>query len=47
MKLRKAGKLEQRQLDEWLLRLRRRLFRQFGFDLGEADKHEQGEFLKP
>jgi hypothetical protein len=46
VKLRKAGMLEQRQLEWWLKRLRKRLFLQFGYDLGDADKEQTGEFLR-
>jgi hypothetical protein len=40
MKLRNAGKLEQRQLERWLDRLKKSLFLQLGFDLDEGDEDE-------
>jgi hypothetical protein len=40
MKLRNAGKLEQRQLERWLDRLKKSLFLQLGFDLDEGEEEE-------
>ena len=47
IKLRKAGRLEQRQVEQWLLLLKKRLFRELEYDLGEDDKQEQCRWLRP
>jgi len=41
----RAAGLEQRQIEQWLLPFKKRLFSQFGFDLGENDEEETGEFI--
>jgi hypothetical protein len=49
MKLRNAGKLEQHQLEQWLVRLKESLFLQLGFELdeGENQKQRNWRWLKP
>jgi len=49
MKLRNAGKLEQHQLEQWLVRLKESLFLQLGFELdeGENQKQDNWRWLKP
>jgi hypothetical protein len=49
MKLRNAGKLEQHQLEQWLVRLKESLFLQLGFELDEGENQKQDNWrcLKP